>query len=55
MVLDGTDRVVVLAPADGAIDELGAGGTVQDLVVSRDGKTAGVVVDSRRAVLFTLP
>lgn len=55
VVLDGTDRVVVLAPADGAIDELGVGGTVQDLVVSRDGKTAGVVVDSRRAVLFTLP
>jgi hypothetical protein len=55
VVLDGTDRVLVFGAADGAQDELGVGGTVQDLVVARDGKTVGVVVDARRAVLFTLP
>ena len=55
VVVDGVDRLIAIAPSDGAIEELGAGGTVQDVVVSRDGKTVGVVVDARRAVLFTLP
>ncbi|HYV22430.1 MAG TPA: hypothetical protein VEN31_07215 [Candidatus Bathyarchaeia archaeon] len=54
-VLDGTDKLLVFAPADGAGDELGVGGTINDLTVSRDGRVIGVVVDSRRAVLFTLP
>jgi hypothetical protein len=55
VVLDGTDRVVAFAPADGAADELGAGGTISDLTMSRDGRVVGVIVDARRAVLFTLP
>jgi hypothetical protein len=54
-VLDGTDRLLVFAPGDGAADELGAGGTINDVTMSRDGRVVGVVVDSRRAVLFTLP
>jgi len=54
-VLDGTDKLLVFAPADGAGDELGVGGTINDLTISRDGRVIGVVVDSRRAVLFTLP
>jgi hypothetical protein len=54
VVLDGTDRLLTLA-ADGATDELGAGGTVLDIALSRDGKTVGAIVDARRAVLFTLP
>ncbi|MGH2471930.1 MAG: hypothetical protein ACRDG6_05955 [Candidatus Limnocylindria bacterium] len=55
VVLDGTDKVVAFAPADGAAEELGAGGTINDLTLSRDGRVVGVVVDARRAVLFTLP
>jgi hypothetical protein len=55
VVLDGTDRVVAFAPADGAAEELGAGGTINDLTMSRDGRVVGVIVDARRAVLFTLP
>ena len=55
VVLDGTDRLVAFAPADGAADELGAGGTVGDLVGARDGRVVGAIVDARSAVLFTLP
>jgi hypothetical protein len=55
VVLDGTDRVVAFGLADGAADELGAGGTINDLTMSRDGRVVGVIVDARRAVLFTLP
>ncbi|MEK6207439.1 MAG: hypothetical protein AABM32_07340 [Chloroflexota bacterium] len=55
VVLDGTDRVVAFAPADGVGEELGAGGTINDLTMSRDGRVVGVIVDARRAVLFTLP
>src|SRR2546426_508902 len=55
VVLDGTDRLVAFAPADGAVDELGAGGTVGDLVATPDGRVVGAIVDARRAVLFTLP
>lgn len=55
VVLDGTDRLMAFAPADGTADELGAGGTINDLTMSRDGRVVGVIVDARRAVLFTLP
>ena len=55
VVLDGTDKLLVFAPADGAVDELGAGGTINDLTMSRDGRVVGAIVDARRAVLFTLP
>ena len=55
VVLDGTDRLVAFAPADGAADELGAGGTIGDLVATPDGRVVGAIVDARRAVLFTLP
>ena len=55
VVLDGTDRVVAFAPADGVAEELGAGGTINDLTMSRDGRVVGVIVDARRAVLFALP
>jgi len=54
-VLDGTDKLLMFAPADGSADELGVGGTINDLTMSRDGRVVGVIVDSRRAVLFTLP
>jgi outer membrane protein assembly factor BamB len=55
VVLDGTDKVLAFNPADGTADELGAGGTINDLTMSRDGRVVGVIVDARRAVLFTLP
>ncbi|MDQ2914042.1 MAG: hypothetical protein M3T56_12400 [Chloroflexota bacterium] len=55
VVLDGTDKVLAFAPADGSAEELGAGGTINDLTISRDGRVVGVIVDARRAVLFTLP
>jgi hypothetical protein len=55
IVLDGTDKALAFNPADGTADELGAGGTINDLTISRDGRVVGVVVDARRAVLFTLP
>jgi hypothetical protein len=55
IVLDGTDRLVALAPSDGAVDELGAGGAISDVAMSHDGKTVAAIVDQRRAVLFTLP
>ena len=54
LVLDGTDRVAVIA-ADGTVDDLGIGGTVQDLVASPDGRRIAVLLESKRAVLFTLP
>jgi hypothetical protein len=55
VVLDGTDKLLAFAPADGTAEELGVGGTINDLAVSRDGRVVGVIVDARRAVLFTLP
>jgi hypothetical protein len=55
VVLDGTDRVIVLHPATGAIDELAPVGQIQDLVVSRDGNWIGIVAEAKRAVLFRLP
>jgi len=55
VVLDGTDKVLAFDPADGSADELGAGGAISDLTMSRDGRVVGVIVDARRAVLFTLP
>jgi hypothetical protein len=55
VVLDGTDKALAFNPADGTADELGAGGTINDVTVSRDGRVVGVIVDARRAVLFTLP
>jgi hypothetical protein len=55
VVLDGTDKVIAFAPADGVGEELGGGGTINDLTMSRDGRVIGVIVDARRAVLFTLP
>ena len=55
VVLDGTDRLLAFAPADGTAEELGAGGTMQDLTMSSDGRVVGALVDARRAVLFTLP
>jgi hypothetical protein len=55
IVLDGTDRVVVLDPTTGAADELAPVGQIQDLAVSRDGRWVGVVAEARRAVLFRLP
>jgi hypothetical protein len=55
VVLDGTDKLLAFAPADGAAEELGAGGTINDVTMSRDGRVVGVIVDARRAVLFTLP
>jgi hypothetical protein len=54
VVLDGTDRLVAFAPADGAVDSLAPIGLIQDLVVSRDGRWVGVIADARRAVLFKL-
>jgi hypothetical protein len=55
VVLDGTDKLLAFGPSDGAAEELGAGGTINDITVSRDGRVVGVIVDARRAVLFTLP
>jgi hypothetical protein len=54
VVVDGTDKVLAFGP-DGVGEELGAGGTIGDLTMSRDGRVVGVIVDARRAVLFTLP
>jgi hypothetical protein len=55
VVLDGTDKALAFNPVDGTADELGAGGTINDVTMSRDGKVVGIIVDARRAVLFTLP
>jgi hypothetical protein len=54
VVLDGTDRLVTFAPADGVSDSLAPVGSIQDLVVSKDGRWVGVIADARRAVLFRL-
>ncbi len=54
VVLDGTDKLVAFAPQDGTPDVLAPVGQVQDLVISRDGRWAGVIADARRAVLFRL-
>jgi hypothetical protein len=55
VVIDGTDKLVAFSTANGAADELGAGGTVSDLAMSGDGRVIGAIVDAGRAVLFTLP
>jgi hypothetical protein len=55
VVLDGTDRLIVLEPKTGAIDELAPAGQIQDLVASRDGRWVGLIAEARRAVLFRLP
>jgi WD40 domain-containing protein len=55
VVLDGTDRLLAFAPADGTAEELGSGGAISDVTMSRDGRVIGAIVDTRRAVLFTLP
>jgi hypothetical protein len=55
VVLDGTERLIVLDPKTGAIDELAPVGQIQDVVVSRDGRWVGVIAEARRAVLFRLP
>lgn len=54
IVLDGTERLLAVDGA-GVVDELGAGGTVQDVSVSLDLARVAALVDGRRAVLFTLP
>ena len=54
IVLDGTDKLIAFAPADGAQDLLAPLGLIQDLVVSRDGRWVGVIAEARRAVLFKL-
>jgi WD40 domain-containing protein len=53
LVWDGADVVWAIA-ADGTIDALGIDGQIQDLIVSADGKRAGVVLDGRRALVFEL-
>jgi hypothetical protein len=53
LVWDGANAVWAIA-ADGTIDALGIDGQVQDLIVSADGKRAGVVLDGRRALVFEL-
>lgn len=53
-VIDGLDRVLV-AGQGGALDDLGVGGTVQDLAMSLDGRRIAAVVDARRALIFDLP
>ena len=55
VVLDGTDRLIVLDPKTGAVDELAPVGQIQDLVVSRDGRWVGLIAEAKRAVLFRLP
>jgi hypothetical protein len=55
VVLDGTDRLIVLDPKTGAIDELAPVGQIQDVIVSRDGRWVGLVAEAKRAVLFRLP
>ena len=54
IVLDGSERLVAV-DATGAVDELGVGGTVQDVAVALDLSRVAALVDGRRAVLFTLP
>ncbi|HEX4744317.1 MAG TPA: hypothetical protein VFW12_06565 [Candidatus Limnocylindria bacterium] len=54
IVLDGTERLLALDAA-GRPEELGTGGTIQDISASADGVRVAALVDARRAVLFTLP
>jgi hypothetical protein len=54
LVVDGADRLLAVAP-DGSAEELGVGGTIQDVTASPDGKRVAVLVEGRRAVLFTMP
>ncbi|MDQ2951445.1 MAG: hypothetical protein M3R54_04210 [Chloroflexota bacterium] len=54
IVLDGTDQLYAFSPADGSMDSLAPVGTIQDLVVSRDGRWVGVIAEAKRAVLFKL-
>jgi len=54
LVVDGADRLLAVAP-DGSADELGVGGTIQDVTASPNGKRVAVLVEGRRAVLFTMP
>lgn len=54
VVLDGIDRLITF-DAQGRPEELGAGGQVQDVSASPDGKRVGALVDGRKAVLFKLP
>ena len=53
LVWDGADAIWAIA-ASGTADVLGIDGPIQDLVVSADGKRAGVVLDGRRALVFDL-
>jgi hypothetical protein len=53
LVWDGADAIWAIAPS-GTVDALGVDGPIQDLVVSADGKRAGVVLDGRRALVFDL-
>lgn len=54
IVLDGTERLVAF-DASGQADDLGVGGTIQDVAASVDGLRVAALVDGRRAVLFTMP
>ena len=53
LVWDGSDAVWAIG-ADGTVDALGIDGQIQDLIVSADGKRAGVVVQGKRALIFEL-
>jgi len=45
---------VPAADDGGAVDALAPVGTIQDLVVSKDGRWVGVIAEAKRAVLFKL-
>src|SRR5437660_102482 len=55
------DPFPIVTPAAGArlaasdAGDVSVGGTINDVTMSRDGRVVGAIVDSRRAVLFTLP
>jgi len=53
LIWDGSSTIWSIT-ADGTIDALGIDSPIQDLVVSADGKRAGVVLDARRALVFDL-
>ena len=54
IVLDGTERLIAVDQS-GQLDELGTGGTIQDVAVSADGLRVAALVEGRRAVLFSMP
>ncbi len=54
IVLDGTERLIAVDKS-GQLDELGTGGTIQDVAVSADGLRVAALVEGRRAVLFSMP